>query len=245
MFWQVFVGANISEEGHISVVVPAYNEEACVVESLERLNKQLSATFRDYEIILVSDGSTDDTSQRARETLNEHLQVVELPVNMGKGRAVTEGAMVATGQVVALCDADLDLHPEMLVPMIEAVQNGHTDVAIGSKRHELSEVNYPVWRKFLSRSYQVACRMLFGLGLTDTQTGQKAFRREDLMEVLPTVRSDGFAFDMDLLARLHDRGRTIQEFPIVLTYSYGTTVSLRTSVRVLSETLRLWLSRLR
>ncbi len=223
----------------VSIVVPAYNEEQTVAESLERLSAEVDSHFHPYEIIVVSDGSTDETIGRAKASLARHLSVVDLPANVGKGRAIIEGVRVARYDIVALCDADLDLHPEMLTPMIQSVQRNLTDVAVGSKRHRDSLVNYPRWRRLQSAVYQRLCRLLFDLDISDTQTGQKAMRRSDLVRALPDIRTTGFAFDLDLLVKLHDSGKTITEFPIVLTYAYSSTVSVTTAFQVAKETLHL------
>ncbi|MBI5034283.1 MAG: glycosyltransferase [Chloroflexi bacterium] len=203
---------------NLSVVVPAFNERNGVVSSLREIATALNGC--DYEIILVDDGSTDDTLVQARqiEAENSRVRVVHYLPNHGKGYALKQGVAHSTGALVAFLDADSDLHPHQLLTFMDALDRAHADVVIGSKLHPDSKLEYPMVRRLVSRSYFFMVHFLFGLPIHDTQTGIKLFRREVLEQVLPNVRIEGFAFDLELLVGAHLFGYKIVEAPIVLNF---------------------------
>jgi glycosyltransferase involved in cell wall biosynthesis len=170
--------------------------------------------------------------------------VLEYPDHRGKGYAVRYGARQTVGDVVVFIDADMELHPDGIGQLVAMVQEG-ADVAVGSKFHPESRVNYPVFRRAQSRAYQLLVRALFDLDVTDTQTGLKAFRGELLRRVLPSVVSDGFGYDLELLVALHDEGARIVEGPVQLDYAFSTTTSARAAADVLRDTVRLYARRRR
>ncbi len=205
----------------ISIVIPAYNEGEHISEHLEHFLDVFSSFAWDFELIVVDDGSTDDTYSQACGVQDDRIMVLTYPENMGKGHALQEGVKHATGEYVTFMDADLDLDPRQLdVFMNNLVANGH-DIVIGSKRHPLSKVEYPLKRRFLSASYQLFTRFLFGLNLKDTQAGLKLFKKEALMDILPRAVIKRYAFDLELLVIANKEGYKIEEAPIVLDYRFN------------------------
>lgn len=138
----------------------------------------------------------------------------------------------------------MELHPEGIGRLVTSVRAG-ADVAIGSKRHVESQVQYPIPRRIQSLAYQLLVRILFRLNVSDTQTGLKVFRGDLLRAVAPTVTSDGFAFDLELLVALHDAGATIVDGPVRLDYSFETTTGISSTIQVLRDTIQLFLRRRR
>ena len=209
----------------LSVIVPAYKEGRHIYRNMQRLLRELQATGRDYEVILVSDGNTDDTVAEATRVGSPNLRVLSYERNMGKGYALTYGIQYCGGELVTLIDADMELDPRAIEDFIVLMQNGDYDVVVGSKRHPDSRVSYPTFRRVQSWAYQMLIRILFNLNVRDTQTGLKLFRRHVLVDVLPRLAVKRFAFDLELLVVAHHLGyRKIAEAPISLDYQFSSTI---------------------
>lgn len=222
----------------LSVVIPAYNQQNEIARTLGVVSEVLQMAAISHEIIVVSDGSTDATVTRARDTGTPSCRVLEYFPNQGKGHAEKVGSLAAAGDFVAWIDADLDLDPSLLPSFLAQAQALHLDAVIGSKRHPASKVDYPATRRVYSWLYQMLVRVLFRLDVRDTQVGIKLFRGDVLDEVLPLVLVKRYAFDLEVLAvaRHLDHGR-IAEHPIVLDYQFtGSGVRSKAIVRALWDT---------
>jgi glycosyltransferase involved in cell wall biosynthesis len=221
----------------LSVVVPAYREGARIHDNLLRLLSELDQMGSDYEVVVVSDGNRDATVSEARRVGSARVRVVEYPQNMGKGYALTTGVRHSTGALVTFIDADMELHPREIREFIRTLEEQRLDVVIGSKRHPGSQVHYPIVRRVQSLVYQMLIRILFDVGVRDTQTGLKLFRREVLEQVLPRLAVKQFAFDLELLVVARHLGYTrIGEAPINLAYRFSSTVSPGAVYRILWDT---------
>lgn len=227
----------------LTVVVPAYAEEATIGEALARLHKILTESEIDFDIVLVVDGMVDKTELRARELNLERLSVFSYQQNQGKGFAIREGAKHITGSYAAFIDADLDIDATCLVGLFNQLLEENVDVVVGSKVHPSSIVHYPSFRRFQSRIMRYLVRFLFSLDIGDTQTGIKVFRSFPLLEALKSVQSNGFSFDVDLLVKLHDMKYSIIEGPIILNFQFTSTTKLSSSFEVLRDLLRLRIHR--
>jgi glycosyltransferase involved in cell wall biosynthesis len=198
--------------------MPAFNEADRIERNLSITTETLSRFGYDFELILVDDGSTDDTASRALRALARHpktTRVISTRANRGKGNALICGTLHATGDLVAFLDADLDLHPAQLPSLLQILISSNADAVVGSKHHASSHVeNYPLTRRLCSKIYYNVVRALFGLPIRDTQTGIKVFKMELLRKVVPLVRSNRFAFDLDVLATAHKLGFRLAEGPI-------------------------------
>ena len=178
----------------LSVVVPVYNQEEFIYRNLHEALKTFKHYGKNFEIILVNDGSTDDTLKEARLIKDKHLKIVGYPENMGKGNALKYGFSHVSGNAVTFMDADLDIHPKSLMGFFKYLDTA--DMVIGSKRHKLSKVNYPLKRKILSSLYHMFVNMIFNLNVKDTQSGLKLIKYDCLKEILPKVLVKKFAFDL-------------------------------------------------
>lgn len=223
----------------LSVIVPAYGEGHSIYESLRQLISSLDALHRRYEVIVVSDGNTDDTVKEAMRLESQAVKVVHYEPNRGKGYALRHGISVASGGLIAFIDADMELHPSGIGHLIELLAESDADVIVGTKTHPDSLVHYPLFRRFQSGVYRWIVRSLFRLNVSDTQTGLKVFRRAALDEVLPFLQSDGFAFDLELLVLVNDAGFSVHEGPVQLDYQFATTTGARAVVDVLRDTGRI------
>lgn len=206
-------------DGRISVIMPAYNESAAIFNNLRETVETLYELRYDFEVIVVDDGSHDGTFVQAAKLIASHgetVRVIRYDKNQGKGNALMCGAAYATGEYMVFIDADMDLHPRQLPLFFEIMSSSGADVVIGSKRHPLSNVNYPLLRQIYSIVYYTMIRLLFGLPVRDTQTGLKVFKAKVLRDVFPRVLVKRFAFDIEVLANAHRLGYTIVDAPVTL-----------------------------
>ncbi len=226
----------------VSIIVPAYNEGDHISDNIKEFIETCENFDYDYELIIVDDGSTDNTYEEASKFNSGHVKVITYPKNQGKGYALRQGVQHVTGDMVTFIDADLDLHPRQIATFIEYMNNGH-DIVVGSKRHPLSKVDYPLKRRFLSACYQLLVRALFGMNIKDTQAGLKLFRRGILAKVLPKALVKRYAFDLEILAIANHMGYKVTEAPIVLNYSFnGSGVGWRSIWKIFVDTCAIFYS---
>ncbi|MHB8703189.1 MAG: glycosyltransferase [Candidatus Tyrphobacter sp.] len=206
----------------VSVIMPAFNESKDIIKTIE----EVVETFRDFgdefEVIVVDDGSPDNTYLHAARTLvdrPERVRIIRYDVNKGKGNALVAGVCCARGEYVVFLDADMDLHPRQLPLFFAMMESQGADAVIGSKWHPLSSVSYPRIRRLYSMGYYLVVRLLFGLPLRDTQTGLKLFKMTLLRDVFPRLLVKRFAFDIEVLAVAHACGYKIVDAPVALTFT--------------------------
>lgn len=215
----------------LTIVVPYFNPGDRVRETVDELLRTLSGTGATFEVIAVSDGSTDGSERALAGLSDDIVRTVRLSDNHGKGEALRVGFTMGRGRFLGFIDADGDLPPEQ-VATLAAIAHDPTapapDVVLGSKRHPASEVVYPPLRRLYSWAWQQLVLVLFGLHIRDTQTGLKLVRREVLADVLPRMVEKRFAFDLELLV-VADRlgyGQFV-EVPVRIRQRFGSTVSPR------------------
>lgn len=210
-------------KGMLSVIMPAYKEEQCIYQNLLTTCASIEEFCPNYEIIVINDGSPDNTfqeSMRAR-AVNPRIKVATYRINRGKGGAIKEGISRASGEYIAFLDADLDLSPTHLNTFLQELLNEDADIVIGSKMHPDSQLEYPLKRKIMSYGYYILLRVLFHLELKDTQTGVKLFRAAVLKPIAAELKTSGYAFDIEILARASQMGCRILEMPVCLEYKRG------------------------
>ena len=198
----------------LSVIVPAYREADRIGATIEALRAGLAEAHRHggVEIIVVDDGSPDDTSARASAAGAD--RVVRLPQNRGKGAAVREGVLAARGRTIAFTDADLSYPPRQLIRLLAEVEGGW-DVVVGSRKH--IETNVLVkGRRLRELSGRVFNILTLGVLLgqyRDTQCGLKAFRSDVARLLFSNARIDGFAFDVELFHLIERYRLSLLEVP--------------------------------
>ena len=209
----------------LSVVIPAYNEENRIQRTLERITQYLSTREYLWEVLVSDDGSTDGTSRLVEEAalLNPNVKLVRL-AHRGKGWAVKNGILAATGEYRLFCDADLSVPIEqvdrLLPPTLEGV-----DVAVGSREQpESLRIGEPGMRRLMGRLYNCLVRALALPGLSDTQCGFKCFRAEIVPPLFQRQHLDGFTFDTELLFLARKMGLTIKEIGVEWYYGDGSKV---------------------
>lgn len=210
----------------ITMVVPYFNPGPDLITTIKRLDEALTNARVSYEIIAVSDGSTDGSAELLDAENIPSLRAVTLPHNMGKGHALRNGMAMGRGRYIGFIDADGDVDPRILAPYMSLVQLYQPDVVLGSKRHPMSEVHYPPLRHVYSWGYQMLTYLLFRTKVRDTQTGLKLVRREVLALALPLMEEKRFAFDLELLVVAKHLGFSrFFEAPIKIDFQFRSTVS--------------------
>ncbi|HUI04006.1 MAG TPA: glycosyltransferase family 2 protein, partial [Acidimicrobiales bacterium] len=182
----------------LTVVVPYYNPGPVLRSTVERAVEVLRGTGISFEVVAVSDGSTDGSEESLEGVHPDVVVRVALP-HAGKGNAVRAGLARGRGRYLGFIDGDGDVPPELLADFVRLVEERHPDVVLGSKRHPGSQVVYPLARRLYSWGYQQLVRVLFHLDVRDTQAGIKLVRRAVLAEVLPLMVEQGYAFDLEML----------------------------------------------
>ncbi len=207
-------------KGKLTVLMPAHDEGGGIFDNIGETLRVLQGGSRDYEIIVIDDGSSDNTYEEAARFAadNPCVKLVKNETNLGKGNALREGFRVSTGDLVVFIDADLDLHPRQLQVFFDCRRSEDADVVIGSKRHPQSKLFYPFHRKIVSAVYFFLVKLMFRLPIHDTQTGLKLFKRAVLERVFPQMLVKKFAFDLELLVLAHKHGYRIAEAPVVVDY---------------------------
>lgn len=238
---RVVEGAPLSQAVELTIVVPYYNPGPGLAQNISEVVRALGATGLSFEVVAVSDGSTDGSAQSIATMADTDLKRIELPENVGKGEALRVGLRRGRGRYLGFIDADGDIPAPSLSSFVEAIRTDAVDIVVASKRHPSSQVVYPPLRRLYSWGYQQLVRLLFHLDVRDTQTGLKILRREVLQAVLPETFEKRFAFDLELLvlARLHGFDR-VSELPVRVERRFGSTISPGAVAGILVDTLTIW-----
>lgn len=198
----------------LSLIMPAYNEEDDIELVVERVDDVVRQMGLRYELIVVDDGSIDDTRIKVNSYAgnNGHVKVVGYKNNVGKGFALKTGFSHAVGDVVVFMDSDADIDPKQVVRYVDALKDA--DVVVASKWHPQSKVDTPLIRRILSHGFNVLVKLLVGLRLSDTQTGLKAIRRDAFLSVFQRLTVKRYACDVEMLALADLLGLRVVELPI-------------------------------
>lgn len=207
-------------EIQLSILIPAFNEEDRLEKNLRTVVGVMTEAKIRFEIIVVDDGSQDQTAEVARGLARDGLPIIveSLRKNLGKGFALKEGFPHCKGQYIVFLDADLDISPDQAVTYFEQIQARKLDVLIASKTHADSELEYPLLRRVVSWVYFVFVVLLFGLPVHDTQTGLKIFRREVLEKVFGLILVKRYAYDLELLVIANLLNYRIGEAPVKIRF---------------------------
>lgn len=228
----------------LSLIVPAYHQAKTIVKDIKRIESALFQIRYPYEIIIVVDGYGDGTYKTAKKIMSPHVKMTVYMKNQGKGHAVRLGMSKATGDYIAFIDSGMEIDPNGISMLLEHMEWYSADIIVGSKRHPVSVVNYPLERKILSLGYQLIVRFLFHLNIRDTQAGIKIFKRKVLEKILPKLLVKQYAFDLEMLVVSRRLGfNRIYEAPIKLSYSFSTmsqAANLKAVFHILIDTLAIF-----
>jgi O-antigen/teichoic acid export membrane protein len=223
----------------VSIVIPTYNGGDSLVPCVTAIRDTFDRTDYRYEIVVVVDGSTDESHQGLL-ALGDNI-VVDLEVkNAGKGAALRRGFAQAHGRAIGFIDGDGDIAPNVLVDLVKQLQTKNVWVAVASKNAPGATVVATKRRRIMSAGYRMLVHWMFDLSVTDTQCGCKVFRREFLAETIDYARENGFALDLELLSIGSRKGfKSAVEVPVVLAREDVSTVSNATAIRMLIDTIRI------
>ena len=230
----------------LSIVVPAYNEGGRLGKSLRSISTYLNDYSPGAELIVVDDGSTDDTAAAARAALADsgsvRTSVISYQSNLGKGRAVRLGLLASRGDVALFMDADLSTPVTETPKLVEPIVNDECDLAFGSRAidRSLIGVHQPWRREQGGRVFNLAVRLATGLPFWDTQCGFKAFRMRACRPIIEGATIDRFGFDVELLYVAYRAGLRLKEVPVRWDHAEGSKVNVMSdSVAMLAEVGRI------
>ena len=228
-----------------SVAIPCYNEAARIGDTVGATLDYLVAESQDAELIVVNDGSTDQTSRILREALSGakvQTRLLENFPNRGKGAAVRTGLLAATRPIGIFFDADLSTPLNEIPKVIEPVANGEVDIAFGSRAldRKLIGIRQPWRREQAGRVFNLIVRLATGMPFWDTQCGFKAFRLDVCRPILEGAHTIGFAFDVELLFLAYRAGLRLREIPVRWNHAEGSKIRvIHDSLAMLREVIAL------
>jgi glycosyltransferase involved in cell wall biosynthesis len=223
----------------LSIVIPAYNECLRIEGTLKRVMSCVKERGWDAEVLVVDDGSTDETTdivQRWMET-HERLRLVKNPGNRGKGYSVRNGLLQSAGDIVMFTDADLSAPIEEAERLIEAIDEG-ADVAIGSRwlDKQRQTIHQPLYRRFFGRCFNWLTRRVMGLPFKDTQCGFKAFKRDAAQVIFRLQTIERWGFDPEILFIARKLKYSIVEVPVTWGHDERSRMSyLKDGMKMLEE----------
>jgi glycosyltransferase involved in cell wall biosynthesis len=226
-----------------SIIIPAYNEAKRLPRTLEQVLAFIEAKAWDAEVIVVNDGSTDDTAAVTRRFSAQYPAVclIDNLVNCGKGQAIRDGVHRATGDVILFTDADNSTPIEDIEKLLPALADG-ADIAIGSRwvDPKLQTQPQPWYRRLNGRLYNLLLRGILGMDYKDTQNGFKAFTRSAAKAIFGLQKIAGWGFDAETLYLARNFGFTVREIPVeYIYYAEGSKIQPdRDGARMLAELFR-------
>ncbi len=212
----------------ISIIIPAYNEEKRIRKCLTRTLQYCIEEQWDFEILVAVDGSVDNTAKIVDDFQSEdnRIKLISLKARMGKGGALMNATRKASGNYIAYMDADLSADPSEIQRLLDHIDN--YDIVVGSRalRGNLPPIKRPMTRAIFSHIYSSAFRLLSELQIYDPQCGLKILRRNEVLKILPEIKTTGFAFDSELLVIASIHGLRIKEVPIKWSHDEGSKIDI-------------------
>jgi dolichyl-phosphate beta-glucosyltransferase len=223
----------------LSLCIPLYNEEKILKATMDEISAYMKGRFdEDYEVVYIDDGSSDKSLEILKEHADGHTRVISYHPNRGKGCAVRTGILEAKGETVIFTDCDLAYGTEIIGSFFDHMtEHPELDALIGSRsRHPEGYEGYTFGRKLLSKGYLRFLSIYGGLGLSDSQSGIKAFRRETAQSVFSLATVDRFAFDLEIILLTRRLGKKIGEYPVkIINHRPSTIHFFRDSMRMLRD----------
>jgi len=229
---------------HLSIIIPAYNEQDRLPLTLSKIHSYCNSQSYNYEVLVVDDGSTDNTIRVVTDNpLSEagRLRILKNQRNRGKGYSVKRGVMASKGDYVLFSDADLST-PIGEVEKLFSALNEKCDIAIGSRSIKGAQikVHQPFYREYMGKFFNRLVRIFAFKGIIDTQCGFKLFKGTLARDIAAQMRVDGFAFDVEMLYLARRSGCRIEEVPIIWVNSPQSKVDpLRDSLKMLLDIINI------
>jgi glycosyltransferase involved in cell wall biosynthesis len=227
----------------LSIVIPAYNESARIEHALDRVLTCVAEQGWDAEVLVVDDGSKDDTAAIVQRWMQQHprLHLVQNPGNKGKGYSVRNGLLQAAGEIVMFTDADLSAPMEEAQRLLDAIADG-ADVAIGSRWMDRTRqtIHQPLYRQFFGRCFNWVTRTIMGLPYKDTQCGFKAFKRSAAQIIFRLQTIERWGFDPEILFIARKLKYVIREVPVTWGHDERSRMSyLKDGMKMLEDMARI------
>jgi len=226
----------------LSIVIPAYNEAVRLGTTLQTVVDYMRQNYPEGEVIVVDDGSSDDTAGLARQLFANsgslRTSVISYRSNLGKGRDVRLGLLAARGEIALFSDADLSTPITEAPKLVDPIRNNECDVTFGSRAldRKLIGVHQPWRREQGGRVFNLVVRLATGLPFWDTQCGFKAFNMTACRPLVEAATVDRFGFDVELLYLAFRAGLRLREVPVRWDHNEGSKISLMSdSFRMVSE----------
>ena len=227
----------------LSIVIPAFNEHARIEGTLKRVMACVQERGWDAEVLVVDDGSTDETVAIVQHWMESHdrLHLVKNPGNRGKGYSVRNGLLQAAGDIVMFTDADLSAPMEEGERLIAALEYG-ADVAIGSRWMDRTRqtIHQPLYRQFFGRCFNWVTRTIMGLPYKDTQCGFKAFKRDAAQVIFRLQTIERWGFDPEILFIARKLKYVVREVPVTWGHDERSRMSyLKDGIKMLEDMARI------
>lgn len=227
----------------LSVIIPAYNEASRLPLTLIDIDKHLSRQDFSFEVLVVNDGSQDNTAEVVKklEPLLRNLKLIDNPQNRGKGYAVRQGMLAAKGSWRLFMDADNSTSIAEFLKMTPYFKEGY-DVVIGSRavRGSKLQPSQPFFRQLLGKIGNLFIQLMILRGIWDTQCGFKCFSEEAAEKVFSRAKMDSWSFDIETLALARKLGYRIKEMPVTWSDNPSTNVKPGAYFEVLRDTIKIW-----
>lgn len=225
----------------ISIVIPAYNEERRIKQTLQKILKFFKKKNIEFEIIVVSDGSADNTVKIVRSFKNKLIRIIDYKRNYGKGYCVRKGMLEAKGDIILFSDADLSTPIKEIDKFITYFDQGY-DVVIGSRVLKDSDIKIrqPFYREWLGRIFNFVVQMIAIKGIKDTQCGFKAFTHSAAKKIFNLQKLNGFSFDVEALYIGEKLGYRIKEVGVTWVNSDSSKVNpLKDSIKMFKDVIKI------
>lgn len=225
----------------ITAIIPVYNDRPALEIALETSLETLSGITGSFEILVAEDGSTDGSAEYVRqfEKQDSRVRLLHSDERQGRGRALSRAIRESRGRIVCYYDVDLATDMKHLPALLAAVRDG-SDLSTGSRLLPGSDIVRTEGREIASRTYNFLVRLFLGSRIYDHQCGFKAFNRERILPLLPSVRAGHWFWDTEILVRAQRAGYTVAELPVRWRAGKGTTVRFKDVFSMGISILRLW-----